>query len=136
MQLLQHDLQLLRNRQAKVTGVLQKAHTLVGEVEENDCRAEHRARCDHIDVDDVRDAYQHEDDDLAADTFEADLAGQLFIGYRAHDTGDVIGNSKEHQSEQQAVAAAEEVAKPSSGSGEKKLAQVPKLFHSENPPLT
>ena len=56
MQLLQHDLQLLRDRQAKVTGVLQKAHALVGEVEENDCRAEHRARCDHIDVDDVRDA--------------------------------------------------------------------------------
>ena len=66
MQLLQHDLQLLRDRQAKVTGVLQKAHALVGEVEENDCCAEHRACCDHIDVDDVRDAYQHEDDDLAA----------------------------------------------------------------------
>ena len=92
--------------------------------------------CATPDVDDVRDAYQHEDDDLAADTFEADLAGQLFICYRAHDTGDVIGNSKDHKSDQQAVAAAEKVAEPPSGSGEKKLTQVPKLFHNENPPLT
>ena len=90
MKLLQHGLQLLRDGQAEVRGVLHETDAFIGDVEKDNRRPKYTAGADHLRIQNMTDAYQQEDQDLAADTLEADLAGQLLIGKGAHDTGDVV----------------------------------------------
>ena len=61
-------------------GVLHETDAFIGDVEKDHCRPKYTAGADHMRVQNVADAYQQEDQDLAADTLEADLAGQLLIG--------------------------------------------------------
>ena len=50
MELLQDILHLLRNRQTEVGCVFQKAHALIGEIEENNRRSEYTAVTDDIGI--------------------------------------------------------------------------------------
>ena len=67
MELLQHCLQLFRDGQSKVCGVLDDAHALVGQIEENHCRAKYRTRSNDLHVQDVGNPHQQENQYLAAD---------------------------------------------------------------------
>ena len=80
-------------------------------------------------VQNVTDAYQQEDQDFAANTLEADLAGQLLIGKSAHHTGDVVDGHEGQKCIEQAVAAAEEPAQPAANRREDKLDRGPEFFH-------
>ena len=77
MELFQHRLQLLRDRETKVRCILYQGDAFIGEIEENDRRAKDAAGTDDLRIQHVADAHQREDQDLAADTLEADLAGEL-----------------------------------------------------------
>ena len=107
MELLQNGLQLLRDRQAEVRGVFHEADAFIGNVEENNCRAQDTAGADHLRVESVPDAHQQEDQNLAADTLKADLAGELLVTESTHHTGDIVYGHKGQKGIQQAVVAAE-----------------------------
>ena len=75
MELRQHVFQLLRNRQADMGGIFQKAHALIGNIEE-DYRCPQRVpRTDHLRIQDMPRAHHHEDQHLAEDPPEPHLAG-------------------------------------------------------------
>ena len=50
MQLLQHCLQLFRYWKSQMCSIFRKAHTFIGDVEENDCRAKYAARSDDMNI--------------------------------------------------------------------------------------
>ena len=54
--------------------VLRQRQTFIGQVEEDDRRAEHSRMAEYLNINDVSDAYQQEDQHLAADSLKADLA--------------------------------------------------------------
>ena len=97
--------------------ILQKAHTLIGEIKEDDRRAKHRACADDLYVQDIRDPHQQEDQNLAADALKAHLAGQLFVRYGAHHASDIINGDKDHQGDEQAVTPSQEPAEPAANGG-------------------
>ena len=67
-----HDLrQLVRHGQSNPSSILHNADALVGAVEEDDCRAKDAPAAYHMDIEDVRHAYQCHDEHLLADAFEA-----------------------------------------------------------------
>ncbi len=49
-----------------MSGILQKAHSLVGNVEKDDCRAQDASGSDDLHIEDVGDSYQQEDQHLPA----------------------------------------------------------------------
>ena len=67
MELLQYGLDGIRHRQTKMGGILQQGYTLIGQVEENHCRAQHTGRTQHLNIDNVADTHQQENQYLAAD---------------------------------------------------------------------
>ena len=77
-----------------MSGILQKAHTFIGEVKENDRRPEHTASSDDLCIEHMSDAYEQEDQYFTANAPEADLRRQLVICRRAHDSGDIIDHHK------------------------------------------
>lgn len=85
MQLRQHKFQLLRDRKSQVSGILQQGHTLVGNVEKDDSRAENAARPNHLQIKDVCNPNQNEDQHLPADALKTYTAGQFPIGDGTHD---------------------------------------------------
>ena len=80
----------------------------------------------------MADAHQREDQDLAADTLEADLAGELVVRDCAHDTRQVVERHEDQERIKQTVTAAEEPAKPAADCCEDELNGVPEFFHGEN----
>ena len=56
MELFQNSLKLLWNRQPEMTGVLQKAHTFIGEIKEDNGCAQDSLLPDHLHIDDVGNA--------------------------------------------------------------------------------
>ena len=58
MQLCQDILHLLRDRQSQVGCIFQKAHTFIGDVEENHSRAEYAAIANDMGVQDMPDTDQ------------------------------------------------------------------------------
>ena len=121
MELLQHRFQFFRDRQSEMRGVLRKAHALVGDVEEDHRRAEYAARADDLHIEDVGDPHEQEDQYLLGDAFKADLTGQLFVRYSAHDARDVVHGHKHNECDKQTVTATEEVSEPTSDSCENEL---------------
>ena len=109
--------------------VLQKAHALVGQIEENHCRAKYRTRSNDLHVQDVGNPHQQENQYLAADTLESHLAVELLVRYGTHYARDVVRYCKHHKGDKQPVVAAKEVAKPPSHSGEHHLDHIPKFLH-------
>lgn len=84
VQLLQHCLQLVWDRQAEMGCVFDKGDAFIGEIEEDDSRAHNAAAANHLRVNDMTDAHQQENQHLAADTLEADLAGEILVNDGAH----------------------------------------------------
>ena len=66
--------------------VLQKAHTLIGDVEENHCSSQHTAGADHLHIKHIGNANEQENQHLATDALEADLAGEAFVCDGTHMT--------------------------------------------------
>ena len=83
MQLLQHSLQLFWDRKPQMRGVLCQGDAFVGQVEEDHCGPQHTAGTDDLRIYHVTDADQREDQHLSTDTLEADLDGELVVGYGA-----------------------------------------------------
>ncbi len=81
-------------------GVLRQGQSLVGEVEEDDRRAQHARMPQHLHVDDVADPHQQKDQHLAADALEADLAGELLVRDGAHDAGQVVAGHEDDERDQ------------------------------------
>ena len=129
MELRQDVLHLLRHGKPQVRRVLQQAHALIGEIKEDDCRAKHRACADDLYIHDVGDSNQQEDQHLPADALKAHLAGQLLVRDGAHHAGDVIHRHEHHQGDEQPVAAAQEIAQPSSDCRKDHLRRIPKFLH-------
>ena len=115
--------------------VLQKAHALIGDVEENHCSSQHTAGADHLHIQHVGDAHEQKNQYFAADALKADLAGEGFVCNRTHDACDVVDHHKGEECVKQTVSTAEEVAKPPSDSCKCKLNRVPEFFHDVVPPL-
>ena len=132
MELLQYRLQLFRDGQSKVCGVLDDTHTLVGQIEENHRRAKHGTRTDDLHIQNVGNPHQQENQYLPADSFESHLAVEFLVRYGAHYTRDVVRHRKHHQGDEQPIVAAKEVAKPPSHSGEHHLNHIPKFLHVGN----
>ena len=59
--------------------VLQKAHSLIGDVEENHCSSQHTACPDHLHIQHIGNAHEQENQHLAADSLKADLAGEVLV---------------------------------------------------------
>ena len=129
MQLLQHGLQLLRDRQAKVGRVLDEGQALVGQVEEDDGGAQDAAGSDDMGVQHMTDAHQREDQHLPADAFEAHAAGQLPVGDCAEDARHVVQGNEQQQGIKKAIAAAEKISQPAADGGEHELDGAPEFFH-------
>ena len=70
---------------------------------------------------------------LPADAFETHVAGQLPVADRAHHAGQVIRQPESHQSQQQAVTAAQVIPQPAAHRGKYHLDHVPKFFHCSIP---
>lgn len=66
--------------------VLQKAHTFIGNVEENHSGSQHTAGANDLHIKDVCNSDQQEDEHLSADAPEADLAGEVLVCNGAHIT--------------------------------------------------
>ena len=113
----------------------EKAHALVGDVEEDHRRAQYAARADDLHIEYVGDPHEQENQHLAADALEAHLAGELLVGDGAHDARDVVDCHERHKSDEQTVTAAEEVSEPSSDCRDDYLNGVPEFFHEICPPL-
>ena len=100
-----------------MSGVFCQRQTLIGQIEKDDRRSEHSRLAEHLNINDVSNADKHEDEHFAADAFEAHFAGQLLIDDGAHNTSDIVADSKDNQGNQQPVTSSKEVAQPSSDSG-------------------
>ena len=111
-------------------GVLRERYTLVGDVEEDHRCAKDAARAYDLHIEDVGDPHEQKNKHLAADTFEADLAGELLVSHSAHDARDVVHGHENHKSDKQAGTAAEEVAEPSADCRKDELNGVPEFFHT------
>ena len=109
MELLQHHLQLLRDREPQVACVLKKTHALIGQVEENHRCPKHAAGSNDLRIQHMADPDQQEDQYLAADPLKADLGRQLVIRCRTHHPSDIIDHHEEHERIQQSIAAAKEI---------------------------
>ena len=110
--------------------ILQNAHTFIGQVEKDHCSPKDTAVSDYVVVHHLGDSDQEEDDDLPADTAKAYLAGELLVGDRTHDAGNIVSCDKYQQCEKEAIAAPQEVPKPSTSYSKNKLTQIPKFFHN------
>ena len=117
-------------------GVLRQGHALVGDVEEDHRRAQDAARADDLHIEDAGDPHEQEDQHLAADALESDLAGELLVGDGAHDARDVVDCHERYERDEQAVTPAEEVAEPSADCREDELNGVPEFFHDEYLPFS
>ena len=131
MELCQDILQLFRDGQPQVSGILQKAHTLVGDVEKDNRRPQDTPRSDDLHIEDVGDPHKQEDQHLLCNAPESYLTGQLLIRRGAHHARDIVHHDKGDQCIQQAVTAAEEIAEPPSGGRKDELDRVPEFLHSE-----
>ena len=87
MELRQHIFELLRDGQADMARIFQKAHTLVGNVEEDHRSAQRVAAADKLGVDHMADADHDEDQYLAENPLKAHIAGQGLIEDGAHHAG-------------------------------------------------
>ena len=112
-------------------GILHERDAFIRDVEKDDCCAQDGAASDDLHVEDVGDAHQQEDEHLAADALKADSAGELVVCDGAHDAGDVVHNGEDHERNEQAIAAAEEVAQPATDGRKHKLNGVPEFFHDD-----
>jgi hypothetical protein len=130
MKLFQDILQLSRNGQAQMGGVLHDADTLVGQVEENDCGTQHTALTENIDIYNVSDAHQGEDQHFTADALKANGTGELLVGDGSHDACDVVDYRKGNQRIQKAINPTQEPTEEATESGEGNLNARPDLFHS------
>lgn len=102
-------------------GVLGEGDPFVRDVEEDDRRPQNPFVTEHVDVEDIGDADQNEDQDLAADPFEADGTRQLPVRDGAQHTGDVVADHEDDERDQKPVTASEEVSEPSADSGKDEL---------------
>ena len=129
MQLFQDAFDLLREREPQLGRVLQDGNSFIGDVEENDGRAQDRVLAENIDVQDVCDTDDAENDDLLGDALEADAAGQLLMGDRHKDAGNVVDHHKGDQGKKKAVCPAEQPAKNTADGRERSLYRVPCASH-------
>lgn len=74
--------------------ILHQRQALVGNVEKDNCCTQNTARAYDTDIQNVCDTNQQEDQHLAADAFEADLAGKRMVIDGTHDTSDVVDDDK------------------------------------------
>ena len=85
--------------------IFKKAHTFIGNVEEDDCCSKDTACADDLYIKNVRNPNEQENQHLSADTFEADFTGKRVIADGAHDTGNVINDHERDECIKQAITA-------------------------------
>ena len=134
MELLQDFLQLFRDRQSQVCGILHDADALVGQVEEDDCGTQHTALTENIDIYNVSDAHQGEDQHFTADALKANGTGELLVGDGAHDACDVVDYRKGNQRIQKAINPTQEPTEEATESGEGNLNARPCLLYTSPSP--
>ena len=115
--------------------ILQKAHALIGNVEENHCDSQHTACSDNLHIQHIGNANEQENQHLAADALKADLTGEVLVRNGTHYPGDIINHHKGKQCVEQTVTAAKELAKPAADACKYKLNAVPEFFHDIVPPF-
>ena len=131
MELLQHRLQFLGDRQAKVASVLDETDPFVGHVEKDDRSPQYRSAADDLRVNDVADADNGEDQHLLEDAFEAHGRGQPLVDNGAHDAGDVVDHHKRKQCVKQAVTTSQEPSEPTADGSKGDLNGCPKFLHRD-----
>lgn len=134
MELGQNVLQLRRDRQTQVRGVLQQGNTFIGQIEENHSGTKDAALAEYMDIQNIADTYQGEDQNLPADALEADFAGQGFVDGGAHDASDVVDHHEGDQRIQKAVKATQEPAAKAAQGRKGDLYATLDLFHVSYPP--
>ena len=96
-------LEFLGYGQAEAGGVFDEADAFVGDVEEDHRGSQHAAFFEDVDVEEVSEADEDEDEDFAADAFEADRAGNLMVHDGAGQAGYVVGDDEGEQGVEEAV---------------------------------
>ena len=129
MQLFEHRFQLVGDRQAEVSGVLQDRETVVGNGPEDDGGTQDARLVQDVRVQDLGDAHQQECQHLAAEAAEAYSRAELMILNGAHDAGEIVHDHKHQQGIKQAVASAQEVAEPCADCSESGLDDSPIITH-------
>ena len=66
MQLFQNQLQLSRDRQSQICRILDQAQSLIGQIKENDRRPQNAPGSDHLRIQQMPDADQGKNENLAA----------------------------------------------------------------------
>lgn len=105
--------------------ILQKAHALIGDVEENDCSSQDTSSPDNLHIKDICNPDQQENQYLTADAPEPHFTGESLVVDGTHHTRDVVDDYKGNEGIKQTIAAAKEVAEPSSNGSKNKLNRIP-----------
>ncbi len=99
--------------------VFHDRQALIGQVEEDRGCPKDSSFTEDVDVEDVGQAYQGEDHDLAGDALKPHRAGELPGGEGGDHAGCVVDGHEGDQGEQEAVCASEKPAHNASNRGEK-----------------
>ena len=79
MQLLQNELQFLRNREPKVRGIFQQGNAFVREIEEDHGCTQRRPGANYMGIQNVSNTHQHENDHLPRNPAKSDSRRQSFV---------------------------------------------------------
>ena len=109
--LLHNFRQFLRHGQTNPSGVLDDGDAFIGAIEEDDSGAKDAAASYHMDIEDIRHAYQGKDKHLLADALEADGGGQVSLHDGTKHSCHIVRSYKRHQCVHEAVETAEILAK-------------------------
>ena len=86
---------LCRYRQTEAGGVFDQGDAFVGQVEEDDCRAQHAGGADHLGVEQMGEADEGEDQDFAGNPAKPHCARDAAFVDGCEDSGDVVGDGEE-----------------------------------------
>ncbi len=115
---LPHDFgQLVWHGQTDSSGVLNDGDAFVGAVEENHRRAQDASAAYHMDIEDIRHAYQGKDKHLLTDALETNGRGQVSLHDGAKDSRHIIRDDKCQERIHEAVEVTEIFAKSRSFPG-------------------
>ena len=133
MQLSKDCLELFRNGQTQPGSIFEYGNTFIGQVEADHCAAQGFVGADHIQVDNVRHAHQHDDQHLLEDALEADGRRQLLVHDGTHDARDVVQRHQDDQRSHKAINTSNEIAEPAAKSGYGNLNLRPDQVNSKVP---
>lgn len=97
MQPFQYRFHFLRYRQAKICYILQKAHTLIGNIEKDNSCSKRISSPNHIHIQDVCEPHKQKDQHFLADALKSHFTGKLPVSNRTHQIRDVSNHYKSQQ---------------------------------------